>query len=328
MLERLFFYTPAMKRFLLVLSLGLLVAVGWGAYVLFTGFEKSFPPLGPGLYVGSIRLADGTRVIPWFVERLDKDVDPLVLVVDPRYQAQRISLGHASGTSRAPLIVTGDGSRLRLSGREADATELEGHVLDPITGEEGVWNLVRTAVQQQLTPEQASELRSWFSIRRDVDKLDEQLEALRLKSDSQRARMDKFQRYVFNDNSLKETAASRLGSTAGSIQAVRTEVDSLRAKLDESIRALETAEHVSPAGNLVVLSREALQRESRWIELTLRLLAPETTAGFEQSLERAYRVKTLQDRIADERRKLADLDNESDLRSYENEEEFYREMGQ
>jgi cell division protein FtsB len=217
---------------------------------------------------------------------------------------------------------------LRLSGREADGTELEGHVLDPITGEEGVWNLTRTAVQQQLTPEQASELRSWFSIRRDVDKLEEQLEALRLKSDSQRARIDKFQRYVFNDNALKETAASRLGSTAGSIQTVRTEVDSLRAKLDESIRALETAERVSPAGNLVGLSRETLQRESRWIELTLRLLAPETTAGFEQSLERAYRVKTLQDRIADERRKLADLENESDLRSYENEEEFYREMGQ
>jgi hypothetical protein len=205
---------------------------------------------------------------------------------------------------------------------------LEGHALDPISGEAGVWSLTKTVVQQHVSPEHSSELRSWFSIKQDLDKLDEQLEGVRLKSDSQRARIDRLQRYVFKDDALKETAASRLGSAAGSVQNARVEVDSLRAKLDEAIRDLETAERVSPAGSLVALSRETLQRESRWIELTLRLLAPETSAGFEQSLERAYRVKALQDGIAEERRKLAQLENEADLNSYQDEEDFYREMAQ
>jgi hypothetical protein len=91
---------------------------------------------------------------------------------------------------------------------------------------------------------------------------------------------------------------------------------------------LETAERLSPAGSLVLGSRESIERESRWIELTLRLLAPETSPDFEQSLERAERVKALQDKIAAERRKIRELENAGDLVEYQQEEEFYREMGQ
>jgi hypothetical protein len=317
-----------MKRFFVLLSFGLLLAISWGGYVLITGFERGFPKLAVGLYVGVVRLADGARVIPWFVEQSSQDADPVVLVVDSRYQVQRVSSRQGSDSARGPFLINGEGSRLRLSGREADGVELEGHALDPISGEAGLWTLTKMPIQTQISPEQASELRSWYSIKQDLNKLDEQLEGLRLKSDSQRAIIDRLQRYVFKDDSIKETAASRLGNAAEAIQRARVEVDSLRTSLDQAIRDFETAERVAPAGNIVALSRETLQRESRWIELTLRLLAPESSAGFEQSLERAYRVKALQDRIAEEHRKLAQLENESDLRRYKDEEEFYREMGQ
>ena len=78
------------------------------------------------------------------------------------------------------------------------------------------------------------------------------------------------------------------------------------------------------------MSRETIQRESRWIELTLQLLAPETSIGFDQALERAERVRELKEAIAKEReareaKSLGDRypGKERETRS---EEEFYEHL--
>jgi hypothetical protein len=87
---------------------------------------------------------------------------------------------------------------------------------------------------------------------------------------------------------------------------------------------------VSQEGRLVFLSRETIQRESRWFELTLDLLVPETSIGFDQALERAERVRKLKEAISKERevraaRSVAESspkkNNESD-----SEEEFYERL--
>jgi septal ring factor EnvC (AmiA/AmiB activator) len=206
--------------------------------------------------------------------------------------------------------------------------DLEGSCVDVMSGEKGNWSLKRAALLGSVSAELRAELFSWAEIRRELDRTEQELELLRRKSDSQQASIDTFQRYVLADDALKQKAESRLGSTSSAIQELRAQADGLRARLDESLRMLETAERLSPAGSLVLGSRESIERESRWIELTLRLLAPETSPGFEQSLERAERVKALQDKIAAERRKIRELENAGDLVEYQQEEEFYREMGQ
>ncbi len=88
------------------------------------------------------------------------------------------------------------------------------------------------------------------------------------------------------------------------------------------------AQRIAPKGRLALLARETLQRESRWIELSLKLLAPETSPGFEQSLERANRVKALKDEIAAENQRIAQLQDAGRYRGSDpetaREEEFYR----
>jgi hypothetical protein len=317
-----------MRRLLLVTALLTTVVVGWAGYRFFTGSEKSFPTLAPGLYYGSVRLSEGQRVLPWIIERREGDNEVTVVVGDPRYVAQRVPLTDVSGVNRSPLLVTGEESRLRCSGRNGDVDELEGACADVMTGEKGSWRLKRAAIVSPISAELRAELLSWSEIRRELDRTEEELASLRRKSDAQQASIDTFQRYVFADDALQQKATSRLGSTSSAIQELRAQADTLRGRLDESLRTLETAERLSPAGSLVLRSRESIERESRWIELTLRLLAPETSPGFEQSLERAQRVKALHEKIAAERRRVRDLENAEDLKDYQNEEEFYREMGQ
>lgn len=317
-----------MRRPIIIIFTLLCAASAWTGYSLFWGREKRFPTLTPGLYFGSVRLAEGRRILPWIIERREGESEVTVVVGDPRYAAQRVPLTDVSGVNRAPLLVTGEESRLRCSGRDGDGEELEGACADVMSGEKGTWSLKRAALVGSVSEELRAELLSWAEIRRELDRTEQELELLRRKSDSQRASIDTFQRYVFADDALQQKAESRLGSTSSAIQELRAQADALRSRLDESLRTLETAERLSPAGSLVLRSRESIERESRWIELTLRLLAPETSPGFEQSLERAERVKALQDKIAAERRKIRELENAGDLQEYQREEEFYREMGQ
>jgi hypothetical protein len=305
-----------------------LLGLGVGGYRLLRGFESSFPTLSPGLYVGAVRLNEGRRVLPWLLELKEQEREVSVVVGDARFSAQRVLLTDLSGSNRVPLIVNGEGTRLRCSGRGSDTDDLDGVCIDPITGEKGVWYLKRAGVPSRVSRDTEAELLSWAAIRRDLDRVEGELESLRRTSSSQQASIDTFQRYTFADDAGKQRTESRLGNTSRAIQDLQAQVGMVRGKIDEALRTLEKAEQLSPAGHLVLHSRESIQRESRWIELTLRLLAPETSPGFEQSLERAQRVKALQDKIAVERRKIRELENAEDLREYQQEEEFYREMGQ
>jgi hypothetical protein len=77
----------------------------------------------------------------------------------------------------------------------------------------------------------------------------------------------------------------------------------------------------------VFLSRETIQRESRWIELSLKLLSPETSLGFDQALERAERVQALRREIRDAREAAVQRATEQRYKGEsaetQHEEEFY-----
>jgi hypothetical protein len=112
------------------------------------------------------------------------------------------------------------------------------------------------------------------------------------------------------------------------LEEARAQLAALRTELDATTRKVELSQRVSAKGRLALLGRESLQRESRWVDLTLKLMAPETSPGFEDALDRANRVKAIKDEIAEERRRISEL---QDTGRYggenaitESEEEFYR----
>jgi hypothetical protein len=162
----------------------------------------------------------------------------------------------------------------------------------------------------------------------ELQKVEDAIEHVKRRYDSQKTKMEKLSRYLMDDVPLREKATSRLSSTSSALDDARTDLEKARAALDATIRNVELSQRVSPKGRLAFLSRESLHRESRWIEITLKLLAPETTPGFEEQLERAYRIKAVQDEIEAERRRIEEIDTLDRYRGAENEtsseEEFYR----
>jgi hypothetical protein len=265
--------------------------------------------------------------VPLYVERAATSPSLIVALGEQKIPAQHAPIQDPLGKSRLPLIISGPDSRLRLTGMRKDENRYEGECLDPISNRKGTWYLQKTEISRELDREDG-DLPAWTALVNDLQSVEDAIEVLKHKYDSQKTKMEKLSRYLVNDEPLREKATSRLSSTSSALDSARADLGKAQEALDVTIRNVELSQRVSPKGRLAFLSRESLQRESRWIEITLKLLAPETTPGFEEQLERAYRIKAVQDEIEAERRRMEEIDTLDRYRGIESEtsseEEFYR----
>ncbi len=316
-----------MRRALLAILSISIVSVVLVGYLFWRDVSRSFPDVPQGVYVGMILYEGQEGGVPLYVERSTSSTSLLVAVGDQKIPAQHAPIRDSLGRARLPLIVSGPDSRLRLTGARKDEKRYEGECLDPIGNKKGTWYLQKTDIAREIDREDG-DLYAWIAVVSELQKVEDAIESVKVRYDSQKTKMEKLGRYLANDEPLREKATSRLSSASNALDAARSDLAKVRAALDATIRNVELSQRVSPKGRLAFLSRESLQRESRWIEITLRLLAPETTPGFEEQLERAYRIKAVQDEIEAERRRMEEIDTLDRYRGAGNEtsseEEFYR----
>lgn len=317
-----------MKRVLLLVLVGIAVLVGVGAWVR-RWYVAAFPDLPPGTYAGELSFSGSKRSVPWVVVRRPGDQSLAVAVGLVTVSAQRIAPTDPLSGTRQPLIIGGSELRLRLTGVMSKEGHYEGSFLNPISQESGSWSLAKADVAR-LGPELENELTRWFSLWQELEQIEGEIQVSQRKADDHLATAENLHRVVSEGDILRKTADVRLGRTDSEMEAARQELRSRQEQLDRKLRDFNLTQRVSKEGRLVFLSRETIQRESRWIELSLQLLAPETSIGFDQALERAERVRALKDEIAKERgireaRSLGDRyqGKERDTRS---EEEFYEHL--
>jgi hypothetical protein len=288
-----------MRRFLALVVFFLLLA-GAGAYFVFDRYSATFPTLAPGTYVGLCKFQDGGRTLPWGVVGDERASTVAVFVGDVRIPAQRVATHDPTGRSRLPLLVGGADARLRFTGKEVSPGEYGGEFFNPISNERGTWTLQRVP-GETIAPALKDDLTRWFALWQELESVEGEIQKAQQQIDERKASVDNLHAYVSDGEILKKTADQRLGRADSELDAARAELSDRQAQLDRAIRDFDLSERISPQGKLVFLSRQAIQRDSRWIELTLKLLAPETSPGFQQAVERAQRVKELKRKIAEER---------------------------
>jgi len=317
-----------MKRVVLLALVGIAVLIGVGVWVR-RWYVAAFPDLPPGTYAGEVSFGGSKRAVPWVVVRRPGDHSLAVVVGLVTVSAQRIAPIDPLSGARQPLIIGGSELRLRLTGAMSEEGRFEGSFLNPISQESGSWSLAKADVAR-LAPELENDLTRWFSLWQELEQIEGEIQVSQRKADDHSATVENLHRVVSEGDTLRKTADVRLGRTDSEMEAALQELRSRQEQLDRKLRDFNLTQRVSKEGRLVFLSRETIQRESRWIELSLQLLAPEISIGFDQALERAERVRALKDEIAKEReireaRSLGDRyqGKERDTRS---EEEFYEHL--
>jgi hypothetical protein len=233
------------------------------------------------------------------------------------------------GKTRLPLVVGEAGVRLRFIGTSVESGRYEGSYLDPITQEQGSWTLIKIRSEEpSLNSEQG--LIRWFALWQEIERIELEIQDAQTKADQQRASIDNLHRHVTDEDGLRKTADIRLGRTDSELEGARNELQLRQQQVDKVIRDFDLSQRISQEGKLVFLARETIQRESRWIELSLKLLAPETSLGFDQALARAERVQTLKRQIKKEREIVVHKSTEERYRGTseetQHEEEFYGQL--
>jgi hypothetical protein len=296
-----------MRIALLILAiLGASVSAGWFAFVRYAG---GFPELAPGIYSGL--MVDSSRgSSPWLVVREEGHGGLTVALGDEVIQPQKFSSSELKADtqpkggltlgSRRPLMV-GTDKRVRFVGA-GDSGSVFGGDFEVVTkSQRGTWTLVRRP-DMAISQVEQGDLTRWYSLWREVEGLEREITQARTIADRNRDSVVNLDHHIGEGQTLRATANRRLGHADSQVEAAREELRQRQQQLDRSISDFELTRRISPEGKLAHLSRETLQRESRWIELTLKLLAPETSLGFDQALERAERVQELKRKIAEQRR--------------------------
>ncbi len=300
-----------MKRIALLLVILVFAALGATGFWAYETYLAVFPPLPSGLYAGMIGPAE-REPVALLIDSRRGERDLWVAVGDQAMPAQRAKTADSSGSTGLPLIVTGEGTRLRLIGVERRDGELEGTFIDPIRNERGRWSLRRvSSAPMALSAPESESLQSWALAHREMAQA--------------RAEAD-----AAGDGRVARGAAAQA-------QAQDQGLLELQAELQKEVQAFEQAAKLTPQGELVRLSRETVRREGRWIQDVLERGTPETRPSFERELEHAYAVKELLDQISEERRLLDGAESEGPPESApqdqampeevdERDEGFYRDL--
>lgn len=301
-----FYKIGAMSRTLISFLLLTVVALVAGAGLFFREYGRVFPPLAPGLYAGFIKPASKGEPFAWLVEVPPNSSEVLVSVGSPLFPAQRALVTEPSRTTRLPLIISGEGRRLRLAGDVLENMGARGEYSDPISGEGGTWTLERVGLAE-FGKEGEAGLSAW-GVAWSVGSLAEaKAESVRLRIGEIKGRVTSLKEELSGRQSLKSLNADPVVKPALPDDKESREVTAKKGELDAILKNIDTSNKVSPAGKLVLMSRESIQREAAWIENALDLTAPEASADFDSKYERALKVKALQDQIADERGLLRNL---------------------
>ena len=265
-----------MTRFLIVIT-SLVVSIA-GGYLSLSRDSRVFPELPPGIYSGSIYRSGkqrGGESIPWFIAKREGEKSLSVSIGDIRISSQKIAPVDTTGRINLALFVgeyiSGQQEqRMRFTGRQEGVGKYVGDFVEMASGARGTWDLAQVKADWQRVGSE-SELTQWAALSNELEKLEQEISEARTKVDQQRAVIEDLKRYVSDGDVLRKTADVRLGRTDSETEAAQVELRERQLQLDRGLRNFDLSQRVSPAGKLVFLSREAIERESRWINSNLRV---------------------------------------------------------
>ncbi|MFN4895451.1 MAG: hypothetical protein ACK5GN_11380 [Pseudomonadota bacterium] len=316
------------KKFALFSAIGVVLLLG-SLFVVRRWYVAAFPELESGIYTGVLVFKNSKKSVPWIVVRRPGEPSLAVAVGLVTVSAQRVAPVDALSGARQPLFIGGAEVRLRLTGSASKPGRYDGEFINPVSQDSGTWFLNKTDVAA-LAADQESDIARWFSLWQELEQIEGEIQGVQRTVDDQTSTIENLHRAVSEGETLRRTADVRLGRTDSEMEAAADELRARQQRLDGKLRDFDLTQRISKEGRLVFLSRETISRESRWIELTLQMLAPETSIGFDQALERAERVRGLKDAIAKEREALAAKSTRSATSSntpaVASEEEFYERL--
>lgn len=282
--------------------------------LLWLEIKRRFPVLEPGGYYGSITgiFHESEEAIPFYVERTPDSEDLFFCVLRSGWKPQMVSAVIRSGKADSgwllPITVSGEQYRLKFIGARTGPGEYRGTVTNADSPNEGQWRLaaVKAAVA---APTGDEDLKLWLRQRSELQDLDNQIKEAEERVPKQKADIERLSGFISERGQVQANTEVKLASAQDILSTTKRDLVERRDKLEKLREHVEIAQRASPAGKLVLLARESLDRDARWAESLLRTSGAETVAGLDVAVEKGKQIQELKRQIELERNWIFVLKN-------------------
>ncbi len=275
--------------------------------LLWMEMKRRFPVVEPGGYFGSMQgvLSETGEKVPFYVERPAQSDDLFFAILRPGWKPQVVSAVIRDNSSQGqgwllPVTVVGESGKLKFIGSHTGPGSYQGTVTEMTTGAEGRWSLGAVEVLSA-DAKNDQELLLWLRRRADLFDIEAQIKDAEGRVPQQKSDIEKLSTFISEREQVQASADSKLSAAQDELAAARREVAERRTKLAKLQERIEIAQRLSPAGRLVTLARESLERDARWAESLLRTAGAETVPGLERAVERGQEISQIKREIELER---------------------------
>lgn len=293
-----------------------LAIVGVAVLLLLTSWiwlrrSSYFPALSTGLYVGELHeVLVESKLTEFFVECLPSG-DLFLVVGAPGWQGQYISPIQgtgAGGDAYHRLALFGpDGVKLELTGKEFGSGKFGGWAVNARSGAEGSWQLTAVDIDSNRAPLSRQELQHWIHLHSELLDTEQMIAKLVAETPRQREEIDKLSKLMTDRNQLRVQAEREYRQLEAKLAEHEQEVGRLLERARELERQVVISQQLTPAGKLISLARETLEREKRWVESMLRV-GGSGNPKLEQEFEQSQKALQLQEQLSLERERVEALE--------------------
>lgn len=286
-----------------------LVSLAIVSALLWLEVKRRFPILDPGGYYGSIHgvLKGEGEPTHFYVERLPEGDDLLFFVLRKGWQPQVASAvirseGEDSGWL-LPVTVVGEEAKLKFIGARTGPQSYRGTVVDVERNIEGSWELhaVRSVDEREAGQ---PEIAMWLRQRAELNEIERQIQEAERIVPRQKDDIEKLSQFISERGQVRASAEVKLSSASDELTKAKQELRARQEDLRKLQERIDISRRVSPAGKLVFLARESLDRDARWAESLLRTSQAETTTGLDAAVAKAERIDAVKREIELEKNKI------------------------
>lgn len=282
--------------------------------LLWMNFDRSFPDLAPGSYLGTIDgvVMDGEPVngLNIYLERARHDDKLFVALFRPDWAPKVIPLTKSEDKTAdtGPLYIKGEYNALKLSGALVKDGEYSGIAINPENRSEGVWHieLVKSS-PLSFDIQTERKLKALLAAKQQLFALDTESELLREEVENKQEEIESLKELLADGDAIRRHADERFMAANTEFNDLQKKIEAKREILTELERQFKLAERVTKRGKLTFLARESLARENRWIDSMLKAPMNRSSADLQKALTHANEVLKLQKDIALEKQRLNEL---------------------
>lgn len=289
--------------------------------------SPSFPELPKGSYVGSISgIVQGSdRPFTFYAEQRGKEDALLVVILADGWNPQIIDpkqKGEKAPPTRE-LVLTREGVKYRLTGTESSGS-FSGSVAAS-DGRQGKWTL--TPIDSASLREKPAfklagfDLADWLTSKVRYNIVHDEIESLALSHEQDSAKAEKLDRFVKNENVLKDRSQSRKDALTTELNRITEQRKKNTEELRGALNDIALLHRMTKEGQIVELNRRIQRRENKWYSINWssegdpasveEQLAEQAQIDLKKlniAVHRAEEVERLQNSITDEQQRINQLE--------------------